>query len=80
MRQLFILLDVADLLSLVKRQARMQPSHADDIHIYGFCLPSETARLQSHLSDCVDEVANRMRSNLYTAAKTGITSAITLNT
>ena len=47
--------------------------YADDTQIYGFCRPSDPARLQSRLSSCVSRVASWMRANRLqlNTAKTG---------
>jgi len=41
----------------------MYPSIADDTQIYGSCKPDASLKLRSTISNCVDDVANWMRSN-----------------
>ena len=38
-------------------------AYADDMQIYGFCLPSDATKLQMQVSACIDEVALWMQSN-----------------
>ena len=38
--------------------------YADDTQLYSSCVPGETEQLQNRLSDCVDEMAAWMESNV----------------
>jgi len=42
---------------------------ADDTQIVGSCRPCDTAQLQSHVSECFDDVGLWMRSNCMAAAQ-----------
>jgi len=57
------LLYTADLLQLVWRHQLHPHSYANNTQNYGSCHPSKTDALQQHLSLCVNDVSQWMRSN-----------------
>ena len=62
MRILFLLY-TADLLWLICAHNLDSHLYAHDTQIHGFCQPGDCFQLQSHVSDCMDDVYNWMRSN-----------------
>jgi len=60
---ILFLLYTADLVKLVQSYGFSVHLYADDIQVYGFCLPSSVDQLQMRMSACVDAVANWMSSN-----------------
>jgi len=60
---ILFLLYTADVVKLVQSYGFSVHLYADDIQVYGFCLPSSVDQLQMHMLACVDAVANWMSSN-----------------
>jgi len=60
---ILFLLYTADLLLLTEGHGLCPHLYADDIQVYGLCLPSATLELQNRISICTDDVARWMRSN-----------------
>jgi len=71
---ILFLLYCDDLQLIIESHGLCPHLYADDSQIYGFCRPVACTELQSHISTCIDHVAEWMRSNRLqlNAAKTEI--------
>jgi len=59
----WFLLYTADLSLLIERPGLHSHLYTEDTQIYGSCKPDASLKLRSTISNCVDDVANWMRSN-----------------
>jgi len=71
---ILFLLYCGDLQLIIESHGLCPHLYADDSQIYGSCRPAACTELQSHISTCIDHVAEWMRSNRLqlNAAKTEI--------
>ena len=66
---LLFVLYTADLASLIDDHRLHPHLYADDTQVYGWCRPTDVNLFQARMSQCVDDVWSRTRSNRLAAKR-----------